>query len=110
MPSTMGKEIACTLRLRQKVKRDKIVALYRHLNVTKGATLKFYNLHKWVSLTKQKDTLLATKTLTYRFGKVNALKNFQCIDDTSSALERSFKGATKLNRELPTGIEMELSS
>ena len=42
----MGKEIACSLRLRQKVKRDKIVALYRHLNVTKGTTLKFYNLYK----------------------------------------------------------------
>ena len=28
------KEAASTLRLRQKVKRDKITALYRHLNVT----------------------------------------------------------------------------
>ena len=33
------KEAASTLQLRQKVKRDKLTALYRHLNVTGGPGL-----------------------------------------------------------------------
>ena len=64
-------EATSTLRLRQKVKRDKINALYRHLNVTgnldlidldrfrltkdqkKGVTIfEFYNDDRWVPLTK----------------------------------------------------------
>ena len=70
-----------TLRLRQKVKRDKLAALYRHLNITssldlssldrfglttdpkKGATIfEFYNGDKWVPLTKQ-TSFLHPKTL-----------------------------------------------
>ena len=35
------------------------------------------------------------------------MKSVLSIDETSSALERSFKDATKLSRELPTDIEME---
>ena len=35
------------------------------------------------------------------------MKNFVGIDKTSLALERSFKAATKLSRELPTDLEME---
>ena len=65
-------EATSTLRLRQKGKRDKITALYRHLNVTgnldlinldrfklttdhkKGTTIfEFYNGDRWVPLTKQ---------------------------------------------------------
>ena len=65
-------EATSSLRLRQKVKRDKLTALYRHLNVTgdidlidldrfrlmtdpkKGATIfEFYNGDRWVLLTKQ---------------------------------------------------------
>ena len=64
-------EATSTLRLRQKVKRDKINALYRHLNATgnldlidldrfrltkdqkKGVTIfEFYNDDRWVPLTK----------------------------------------------------------
>ena len=64
-------EATSTLRLHQKVKRDKLTALYRHLNVTgnldlidlglfrlmrdpkKGATMfEFYNGDRWFSLTK----------------------------------------------------------
>ena len=64
-------EATSPLRLNQKVKRDKLATLYRHLNVTgnldlidldrfkltrhpkKGATIfEFYNGDKWVSLTK----------------------------------------------------------
>ena len=65
-------EATSALRLRQKVKRDKLTALCRHLNVTgdidlidldrfklttdskKGVTIfEFYNGDRWVPLTKQ---------------------------------------------------------
>ena len=35
------------------------------------------------------------------------MKNFLGVNKTPPALERSFKAATKLNRELPTDLEME---
>ena len=35
------------------------------------------------------------------------MKIFLGVDKTPPALERSFKAATKLNRELPTDLEME---
>ena len=35
------------------------------------------------------------------------MKNFLGVDKTPPALERSFKAATKLNREIPTDLEME---
>ena len=69
-----------TLRLTQKIKRDKLTALYRHLNVTgnldlidfdrfklktdhkKGATIfEFYNGDRWVPLTKQTGEFFWTK-------------------------------------------------
>ena len=118
-------EATSTLRLNQEVKRNKLAALYRHLNVTgnldlieykrfrlenteKGATnLEFYNSDRWFPLTKQTGKFLAPKTLRGRFGGVNTMKNFVGIDKTSLALERSFKAATKLSRELPTDLEME---
>ena len=100
--------------------------MYRHLNIAgnldlinldrfkltkdpkKGATVfEFYNGDKWVSLTKQTGEFLAAKTLRDRFGRVNAMKNFLGIVEAPPALERSFKAATKLRRELPTDIEME---
>ena len=75
-------EPTSTLRLRQKVKQDKITAWYRHLNVTgdiylidldrfrltkdpkKVVTIfKFYNGGRWVNLTKQMGEFFAPKTL-----------------------------------------------
>ena len=119
-------EATSTLRLKQKVKRDKLAALYRHLNVTgnldlinldrfkftadpkKGATIfEFYNGDRWVRLTKQTGGFFAPKTLRDRFGGVNRMKNFLGIDKTPPALERSFRAATKLRRELPTDLDME---
>ena len=35
------------------------------------------------------------------------MKSVLSLDETPSALERSFKAATKLSRELPTDIETE---
>ena len=123
---TTEKEPTSTLQLKQKVKRDELAALYKHLNVTgnldlidldqfklttdpkKGATIfEFYNGDKWVSLTKQIVEVLAPKTLRDRFGRQKTMKNFLATVETPPALERSFKAATKLRRELPTDIEME---
>ena len=75
-------EATSTLQLRQKVKQDKITALYRHLNVTgnidlinlgqfklttdpkKGVTIfEFYNGDRWVPLTKRSGEFFAPKTL-----------------------------------------------
>ena len=119
-------EATSTLRLKQKVKRDKLGALYRHLNVTgnldlinldqfklttdpkKGATIfEFYNGDRWVHLTKQTGEVFAPKTLRDRFGGVSTMKNFLGVDKTPPALARSFRAATKVSRELPTDLEME---
>ena len=50
---------------------------------------------------------LAAKTLTEKSGGVNIMKSVLSLDETPSALEGSFKAATKLMRELPTDLEME---
>ena len=119
-------EATSTLRLRKNIKRDKIAALYRHLNVTgnldlinldrfklttdhkKGTTIfEFYNGDRWVPLTKHAGEFFAPKTLRDRFGGVNTMKIFLGTDKTPPALDRSFKAATKLKGELPTDIEME---
>ena len=100
-----GSEATSTLRLNQRVKRDKLAALYRHLNVTgnldlidldrfkltkdrkKGATIfQFYDGDRLVPLTKQTGEFFATKTLRDRFGGVNPMKKFLSIDRTPPAL------------------------
>ena len=119
-------EATLTLRLRQKVKQDKLVTLYKHLNITGNLDLieldrfklrtdhkkevtifEFYNGHWWVPLTKQTGKFFSPKAPRDRFGGVNTMKNFLGIDKTPSVLERSFKAATKLDRELPMDLEME---
>ena len=119
-------EATSILRLNQKLKRDKLSALYRHLNVTgnldlidldrfklttdpkKGATIfEFYNGDRWVPLTKQAGEFFAPKTLRDRFGGVNTMKKILCIDRTPPSLERSISAATKLKAALPTDLEME---
>ena len=119
-------ETTPTLQLRQKVKRDKLTALYRHLNVTgdidligldrfklttdlkKGVTIfEVYNGDRWVPLTKQTGEFFAPKTLRDELGGLNTMKNFLGLDETPPTLERSLKAATKLRAGLPTDIEME---
>ena len=119
-------EATSTLRLRQKLKRDKITALYKHLNVTgnldlinldrfklttdhkKGTMIfDFYNGDRWVPLIKQTGEFFALKTLREKFGGVNTMKKFLGVDKMPLALEKSFKAATKLSRELPTDLEVE---
>ena len=82
-------EATSTLHLKHKVKRDKLSALCRHLNVTgdidlidlhrfrlttdhkKGVTIfEFCNGDRWVPLTKQTGDFFAAKTLRDRFGGV----------------------------------------
>ena len=116
-------EATSTLRLMQKVKRDKLAVLYRHLNVTvnldlidfgrfkltkKGATIfEFYAGDRWVSLTKQTGEFFAPKALRDRFGGINAMKNVLGINTTPPSLERSISAASKLKSELPTDLQME---
>ena len=119
-------EATSTLRLRQKVKRYKIAALYRHLNVTgdidlidldwfrlktdpkEGVTVfEFYNGDWWVPLTKQTGESFAPKTIRDWLGGLNTMKIFLGIDKTPLALEKSFKAATKLKTGLPKDLEME---
>ena len=116
-------EATSTLRLREKVNQDKITALYRHLNVTGNldlidldqfmikknlrignTDLLFLDGNKhWQPLTyKRTGEFLSAKTLREKFGGLNI-----SLDETPSALERSFKAATKLSRTLPMDLEME---
>ena len=92
VPGSTEKETTSTLRLKQKLKRDKLAALYKHLNVTGNLDLinldqfklaadpkkrakifEFYNGDKWVTLTKQTGEFLSPKTLRDRFGGGNAM-------------------------------------
>ena len=62
----------------------------------------------WQSLTnKRTGEFLAAKTLREKFGGLNIMKSVLSLDETPSASERSFKATAKLNRELPTDLEME---
>ena len=62
----------------------------------------------WQSLNnKRTGEFLAPKTLREKFGGLNILKSVLNLDQTPSALEKSISAATKLQSELPTGLEME---
>ena len=67
----------------------------------------FYNGGWWVPLTKQMGEFFAPKTLRDMLGGLNTTKNVLGLDETPPALEKSFKAATKLIRELPMDLEME---
>ena len=95
-------EATLTLRLNRKVKRDKLAALYRHLNVAgnldlinldrfklttdpkNGTTIvKSYNGDRWVPLAKQTGDFFVPKTLRDRFGGVNTMKKYLGVDRTT---------------------------
>ena len=62
----------------------------------------------WQSISnKGTGGLLAARTLREKFGGLNVMKSVLSLDKTPSALERSFKPATKLRHELATDIEMK---
>ena len=120
-------EATSILRLKQKLMRDKIVSLYRYLDVTVDpgfADLDRFMIKKnsktdnidliffdgnnqWQSFTnKRTGEFLAPKTLREIFGGLNTMKNFLGID-TPPVLERLISTASKLKSELPTDLQME---
>ena len=121
------KEATSTLGLRQKLKRDKIVLLYRYLDVTGDpglADLDRFTIKKntrtdntdllfldgnnqWQSLTnKRTGDFLAAKALREKFGGLNIMKSVLSLHETPSVSERSLKVASKLKSELPTDLQM----
>ena len=59
----------------------------------------FFNGKHWQSLTNNHTgEFLAEKTLREKFGELNVMKSVLSLDETPSALERSFKVSTKLRR------------
>ena len=120
-------EATSILRLKQKLMRDKIVSLYRYLDVTVDLGLAdldrfmikknsktdnidlifFDGNNQWQSFTnKRTGEFLAPKTLREKFGGLNTMKNFLGID-TPPVLERLISTASKLKSELPTDLQME---
>ena len=62
----------------------------------------------WQSLTnKQTGEFLVPKTLREKFGGLNTMKSVLSLDETRPVLERSFKTAKMLRRELLTDLEIE---
>ena len=120
-------EATSTLCLRQKLKQDKLAALYyRHLNVTgnpdlidfdrfrltkdpkKGvAIFEFYNGDRLVPLTKQTGEFYVPKTIRDAFGGVKVMKNVLGIETTPPSLKQSVSAASKLKAELPTDLLMD---
>ena len=109
-----------TLRLRQKLKRDKIVSLYRYLDVTADpglADLDRFMIRKnlwtgniellfldgnkhWQSLTnKRTGEFLVPRTLREKFGGLNKMKSVLSLDETQSALARSISAASKIKTQ-----------
>ena len=83
--------------------------MIKKISKTGNTDLLFLDGNKhWQYLTnKRTGEFLAAKTLREKFGGLNIMKSVLNPDETPSALERSFKAATKLSRELPTDLEME---
>ena len=98
-------KVTSTLRLRQKLQRDKIVSLYRYLDVTGDpglADLDWFMIRKnsktgniellfldgnkhWQSLTnKRNGDFWATKTLREKLGGLNIMKCVLSLDQTPS--------------------------
>ena len=74
----------------------------------KGVTIfEFYNVDRWVPLTKQTGKFFAPKTLKDKFGGLNVMKNILDLDETTPLLERSLKAATKIKAGLLTDLQME---
>ena len=65
------------------------------------------NNHCQFLTNKRTGGFLSAKTLREKFGGLYIMKSVLSLDKTPPALERSFKAATKLIRELPTAIELE---
>ena len=116
-----------TLRLKQKVLRNKLDSLYHHLG-TKGSLdlvnldrfkmktnsktgitdLLWYNGENWVSLTNQRTgEFLAVSTLKTKFGGLTLMKKFLNLEQTPPSIDRSIKAADLLKSEIPTQTDIE---
>ena len=125
-PATI--EATSTLRLRQKLKRDKISSLYRYLGVTgdpgiadlerlmikknsKTGNIELLfldgNKHWQCLYNKRTGEFLAPKTLKEKFGGLNITKSALSLDQTSSALERSITVMLRLNAPLLLNAPLE---
>ena len=119
-PGTRDKET--TSNLWQKLKHDKLAALYWHLIVKDDSDIARKDPFRVTTDKKEAVVLtmvingifwkkigrsLAASSLNRNFADVNVMKSFVGNDETLSVKERSFKAATKLNRELRADIEME---
>ena len=116
-----------TLRLKQQVLRNKLDALYHHLD-TKGS-LDFVNLDRfkmktnsktgitdllwcngenWVSLTNQRTgEYLAVSTLKTKFGGLTPMNIFLNLEQTPPSIDRSIKAANLLKSEIPMQTDIE---
>ena len=85
-------EATSTLRLRQKLKRDKMVSLYRYLadldrftirkNLKTGNIELFFldgNKHRQSLTNKRTSAFLGPKTLREKFGGLNIMKNLRLL-------------------------------
>ena len=116
-----------TLRLKQQVSRNKLDALYHHLdakgsldfvnldrfkmktNSKTGITdLLRYNGENWVSLTNQRTgEFVAVSTLKNKFGGLTSMKNFLNLEQTPPSIDRLIKAANLLKSEIPTQTDIE---
>ena len=115
-----------TLRLKQQVLRNKLDALYHHLdpkgsldfvldrlkmktNSKIGITdLLWYNGENWVSRTNQRTgEFLAVSTLKTKFGGLTPMKNFLNLEQTPPSIDQSIKAANLLKSETPTQTNIE---
>ena len=116
-----------SLRLKQQVLRNKLDALYHHLD-TKGSLdlvnldrfkmktnsktgindLLWYNDENWVSLTNQRTgEFLGVSTLKTKFGGLTLMKNVLNLEQTPPSIDQSIKAANLLKSEIPTQTDIE---
>ena len=121
-------EATSTLRIRQKLNCDKIVLLYRYLDVTcdpglavldrfmikknskaGNIELLFLNDNQHLqSLTNNRTgEFLASKTLREKFGGLDTMKSVLSLNQAPPLLEILISAASKLKSELPTDLQME---
>ena len=121
-------EATSTLRIRQKLNRDKIVLLCRYLDMTchPGLTVldRFMikknskvsniellfldgNQHLQPLTNKRTGEFLASKTLREKCGGLNTMKSVLSLNQAPPSLEILISAASKLKSELPTDLQME---
>ena len=111
-----------TSNLWQKLKHDKLAALYWHLIVKDDSDIARKDPFRVTTGKKEAVVItmvingifwkktgrsLAASSLNRNFAEVNVMKSFLGNDETLSVKERSFKAATKFNCELRADVEIQ---